>query len=224
MVNNYTFAALSCCGVFILWTIILIFLHPTSSLTPSHLTRSSHKWRPWLHNVLWTSTIMLMYLKKTLLFFHSYNPPDNSTCICVVYVHINYCLIIPFVYIKYIAFRRRRVSPRGLHNLSKWSRHAVFSVTLTRGLAWFSTCDKALRILGEALKEGRMTPVHDPYCQPWGLEVMNLFFLPIWVAYSVVVSVYDRVRQWPVTDIGGWPLVNVSSHIRLTSRKWIVPN
>ena len=32
----------------------------------------------------------------------------------------------------------------------------------------------------------------------------------------------ERIRQWPVTDIGGWPLVNESSNIWRTSRKWIV--
>ena len=34
--------------------------------------------------------------------------------------------------------------------------------------------------------------------------------------------IYERIRQWPVTDIGGWPLVNESSHIWRTSSKWIV--
>ena len=33
---------------------------------------------------------------------------------------------------------------------------------------------------------------------------------------------YERIRQWSVTDIGDWPLVNESSHICLTSRKWSV--
>ena len=33
---------------------------------------------------------------------------------------------------------------------------------------------------------------------------------------------YENIRQWPVTDIGGWTLVNESSHIWLTSPKGIV--
>ena len=37
-------------------------------------------------------------------------------------------------------------------------------------------------------------------------------------------SIYERIRQWPVMDIGGWPLINESSHIWLTSRKCIVAN
>ena len=32
----------------------------------------------------------------------------------------------------------------------------------------------------------------------------------------------ERIRQWPVTDISGWTLVNESSHIWLTVLKWIV--
>ena len=34
--------------------------------------------------------------------------------------------------------------------------------------------------------------------------------------------VNERIRQWPFTDIGDWPLANESSKIWLTSRKWMV--
>ena len=36
------------------------------------------------------------------------------------------------------------------------------------------------------------------------------------------VYTYEWIRQWPVTDIGGWPLVNELSGIWFTSCKWIV--
>ena len=40
--------------------------------------------------------------------------------------------------------------------------------------------------------------------------------------YQSIRQSYERIRQCPVTDIGGWPLVNESSHIWLTTHKWIV--
>ena len=42
--------------------------------------------------------------------------------------------------------------------------------------------------------------------------------------YISIASIltFERIRQWPVTDIGDWPLVNESSKIWQTSRKWIV--
>ena len=42
------------------------------------------------------------------------------------------------------------------------------------------------------------------------------------VKITMHICIYDRIRQWTVADIGGWPPVNESSHIWRTSRKWIV--
>ena len=47
---------------------------------------------------------------------------------------------------------------------------------------------------------------------PWAGQLLNIAGEP---------DEYERIRQWPVTDIGGWPLVNKSSHIWLTPHKWI---
>ena len=41
------------------------------------------------------------------------------------------------------------------------------------------------------------------------------------VKITMHICIYGRIRQWTVTYIGGWPLVNEPSHIWLTSRKWI---
>ena len=42
----------------------------------------------------------------------------------------------------------------------------------------------ALRILGEALKVGTMTPVHDPYCQPRRIYILRVRI------YELVLLVY----------------------------------
>ena len=64
-----------------------------------------------------------------------------------------------------------------------------------------------------------------------GLQITFLMLLVLIWYYSLqssyanttCVTVNERIRQWPVTDIGGWPLVNESSRNeikRIVSKNW----